>query len=79
MNAKLLAWIVLPLVGLVLVGMLAVWLLEALLGFAFYLIAGAVLVGGGILLYRRIRREVAPGTRTRLRIEAANQTRRNRR
>ena len=72
--ARLLAWLVLPLVGLVVLGMLALWLFKALLGLAFYLVVGAVVVGGGVYLYRRAKRAVEPGTRHRRRIEAATQT-----
>jgi O-antigen/teichoic acid export membrane protein len=73
-TARLLAWILLPLVGLVLLGALAIWLVKALLGIAAYLIVGALVVGGGVYLYRRARRAVGPGTRNRRRIEAAAQT-----
>jgi hypothetical protein len=73
-TARLLAWILLPLVGLVLLGTLAIWLVKALLGIAAYLIVGALVVGGGVYLYRRARRAVGPGTRNRRRIEAAAQT-----
>jgi O-antigen/teichoic acid export membrane protein len=73
-TARLLAWILLPLVGLVLLGALAIWLVKALLGIAAYLIVGALVVGGGVYLYRRARRAVGPGTRSRRRIEAAAQT-----
>jgi hypothetical protein len=71
---RLLAWVVLPIVGLVLAGMLAIWLFKALLGLVFYLIVGVLVVGGGVYLYGRARRAIAPGTRTRNRIEAARQT-----
>jgi hypothetical protein len=72
--ARLLAWLVLPLVGLVLLGMLAIWLFKALLGMIFYVLVGALVVGGGYYLYRRARRAVGPGTRTRRRIDAATET-----
>jgi hypothetical protein len=72
--ARLLAWLVLPLVALVVLGTLAVWLFKALLGLAFYLVVGALVVGGGIYLYRRAKRAVGPGTRNRRRIEAATRT-----
>jgi O-antigen/teichoic acid export membrane protein len=72
--ARLLAWVVLPLVGLVLVGALAIWLLKALLGLAIYLIVGAAVVGAGVLVYRRVQRSIGPGTRNRNRIEAAART-----
>lgn len=73
-TGRLLAWLVLPLVGLVLAGMLAVWLFKALLGLAFYLVVGALVVGGGVYLYRRVQRALGPGTRARRRIEAATET-----
>jgi hypothetical protein len=72
--AKLLAWLVLPIVGLVIVGALAVWLFHALLSVVFYLVIGALVVGGGIYVYGRARRALGPGTRTQRRIEAAAQT-----
>jgi hypothetical protein len=77
--ARLLAWLVLPLVGLVLVGMLAIAAFKALFGLLAYLVVGAVVVGGGVYLYRRAARAVGPGTRTRRRIEAARATYRTRR
>jgi hypothetical protein len=73
-TARLLAWLVLPLVGLVLLGTLAVWLFKALLGLAFYLVVGAAVVGGGVYLYRRAKRAMEPGARNRRRIEAAAET-----
>jgi len=73
-TARVVAWVVLPLVGLVVVGALAIWLFKVLLGLVVYLIVGALVVGGGVYLYRRARRAVGPGTRTRLRIEAASKT-----
>lgn len=72
--AKLLAWVLLPVVGLVVVWMLAIWVLHALLGLLTYIIVGALVVGGVAYLYRRTKRAVGPGTRTRRRIEAAAAT-----
>lgn len=72
--AKLLAWLVLPIAGLVLVGALAVWVFHTLLHLVFYIIVGALVVGGGAYLYGRARRAIGPGTRNRRRIEAATQT-----
>ncbi len=72
--ARLVAWLVLPLVGLVVVGAIAVALFKALLGLALYIIVGALVVGGGVYLYHRARRAIGPGTRNRRRIEAAAQT-----
>lgn len=73
-TGRLIARMALALVGLVLAGMLAVWLLKALLGLAFYLIVGALVVGGGVYLYHRMKRAVGSGTRTQRRIEAAAKT-----
>ncbi|HEY2671222.1 MAG TPA: hypothetical protein VGJ07_12725 [Rugosimonospora sp.] len=72
--AKLLAWVVLPVVGLVLAGMLAIWVLHLFLGLFFYIVVGALVVGGATYLYRRTKRAVGPGTRTRRRIDAAAET-----
>jgi hypothetical protein len=72
--AKLLAWLVLPIVGLVFVGMLAVWAFHAIMGMLVYIIVGALVVGGGVYLYGRAKRAIGPGTRARRRIEAAGET-----
>lgn len=74
MNAKLLAWLILPVVGLVVVGWLAIWVLHALMGVLVYVLVGALVVGGGMYLYGRARRALAPGTRARRRIDAAQET-----
>jgi hypothetical protein len=76
--AKLIAWLVLPLVGLVLLGMLAIWLFETLLGLAFYLVVGILVAAGGTYLYQRTKRAIGPGTRTRMRLDAAAETYRRR-
>jgi hypothetical protein len=65
---------VLPVIGLVLVGMLAVWVFHAIVRLLFYIAVGALVVGGGAYLYRRAKRAVGPGTRTRRRIDAAAET-----
>ena len=71
MNAvKLVAWLILPVVGLVLVGMLAIWAIHAILGLLSYIIVGALVVGAGAYLYRRTRRAVGSGTNGRRRIGA---------
>jgi len=72
--AKLLAWLVLPIAGLVVAGMLAIWLFQAILGVLAYIVVGALVVGGGVYLYHRAKRAIGPGTRNRLRIEAASRT-----
>jgi hypothetical protein len=71
---RFVAGLVAVLVGLFVVGALAVWLFKALLGAAVYLLVGAAVVGGGMYLYGRARRALAPGTRTRNRLEAAAST-----
>ncbi|GAA2861690.1 hypothetical protein Acy02nite_54690 [Actinoplanes cyaneus] len=50
------------------------WVAHALFGAFFYLVLTAAVVGGGLWLYGRIKREIAPGTRTQRRIEAATKT-----
>ncbi len=73
-TARLLAWLVLPIVGLVLVGSLAIWLLHAVLHLVVYLLVGALVVGGAAYVYGRAKRAIGPGTRNRRRIEAAAET-----
>jgi O-antigen/teichoic acid export membrane protein len=77
-TVRLLAWLVLPIVGLFVVGALAIWLFKALMGMIVYLIVGALVVGGGVYLYGRAKRALGPGTRERRRLEAAAETYRNR-
>ena len=55
-------------------GLGAVSLLQSLVGALAYLIVGALVVGGGVYLYGRAKRSLAPGTRTQRRIEAAAKT-----
>lgn len=50
------------------------WVVHALFGAFFYLVLIAAVVGGGLWLYGKIKRELAPGTRTQRRIEAATKT-----
>lgn len=51
------------------------WVASSLLGpLLYYLIVGALVVGGGAYLYTRVKRGIAPGTRTQRRIEAAART-----
>jgi hypothetical protein len=76
--AKLFGLLVLPLVGLVLVGMLAIWAFKALLGVLIYLVIGAGVVAGGMYIYSRAKKAVGPGTRTRYRLDAAAETYRQR-
>ena len=76
MNAgKIVALLVLPLIGLVLLGMVAVWTFQALIGGALlYLVVGAAVAGGGYYIYRRTKRAIGPGTRARRRLDAAAET-----
>ncbi|MFI6072887.1 hypothetical protein ACIA5C_14995 [Actinoplanes sp. NPDC051343] len=68
---KALAMLLAGVVGVVLVGWLAIKILAPLL---FFLIVGAIVIGGGALLYAKAKRAVAPGTRNHNRIEAARET-----
>jgi hypothetical protein len=77
-TAKLIAWLVLPIVGLVALGALAIWLFQALMGVLLYLVVGVAVAAGGAYLYQRARRAVGPGTRTRMRLSAASETYRQR-
>jgi hypothetical protein len=71
---RFLAGAVAVLVGLLVVGAIAVWLFKALFTAVLYLAVGAVVVGGGVYLYSRARRALSPASRTRRRLEAASQT-----
>ncbi len=68
---KAVAFLVALLAGVIVVG----WVVSSLLGPAlFYLIVGALVVGGGAVLYAKAKKSIAPGTRTRNRLEAAEKT-----
>jgi hypothetical protein len=71
---KAVAYLVATIAGVLVVGWIAVSLLHALVGALSYLIVGALVVGGGVYLYGRAKRSLAPGTRTQRRIEAAAKT-----
>ena len=77
-TAKLIAWLVLPIVGLVALGALAIWLFQALMGVLLYLVVGIAVAAGGAYLYHRAKRAIGPGTRTRMRLDAAAETYRQR-
>ena len=68
---KAIAYLVATVAGVIVVGWIA-WNLLA--GVFWYLIVGALVVGGGVYLYGKAKRAVAPGTRTQRRIEAAAKT-----
>ncbi|MEU8241704.1 hypothetical protein [Actinoplanes missouriensis] len=68
---KAVAFLAALIAGVIVVG----WVVSSLLGgFLYYLIVGALVVGGGAFLYSRLKRSLAPGTRTQRRIEAAART-----
>ncbi|GAB1693943.1 hypothetical protein [Krasilnikovia sp. M28-CT-15] len=71
---KAIAYLVAMIAGVIVVGWIAVNLLHVLVGALAYLIVGAVVVGGGLYLYGKAKRSLAPGTRTQRRIEAATKT-----
>jgi hypothetical protein len=60
----------------ILVALAAVgWLASSFLGpLLYFLVVGALVVGGGAYIYSRVKRSLAPGTRTQRRIEAAART-----
>jgi O-antigen/teichoic acid export membrane protein len=75
---RFLAGTVAVVVGLFVAGAIAVWLFKALLGAVFYLIVGAVVVGGAVWLYGRARRGLSGGSRNQRRLEATLATWRQR-
>jgi hypothetical protein len=77
-TVKLIAWLVLPIVGLVALGAIAIWLFQALMGVLLYLLVGIAVAAGGAYLYHRAKRAIGPGTRTRMRLDAAAETYRQR-
>jgi hypothetical protein len=75
---RLIAWTALLVVAVIAVGVVAIAVLNALLGAIGYLIAGALVIGGGAYLYSRGKRALTKGTRTRNRLDAAAYTYRTR-
>jgi hypothetical protein len=71
---KGIAYLVAMIAGVIVVGWVALAVLHALLGALSYLIVGALVVGGGLYVYGRVKKSIAPGTRTQRRIEAAQKT-----
>lgn len=68
---KAVAFLVAMIAGVIAVG----WVVSSLIGpVLFYLIVGALAVGGGYYLYTKAKKSIAPGTRTQRRIEAATKT-----
>jgi len=71
---KGIAYLVATIAGVIVVGWVAIAVLHALVGALSYLIVGAIVVGGGVYLYGKAKKGLAPGTRNQRRIEAAAKT-----
>jgi hypothetical protein len=71
---KGIAYLVAAIAGVIVVGWVAINVLQLLIGSLAYLIVGALVVGGGVYLYGKAKRGLAPGTRNQRRIEAAAKT-----
>jgi len=63
---KTLMWVVVAGVGLILVGWFVLSLIGTLLKLGFYLIVGALVVGGGLYLARKARRSLGSNQRRQL-------------
>ena len=75
---RILAGAVGVVVGLFIVGALAIWLFKVLISAAFYLVVGAAVVVGALWLYSKVRQSLTGGGRNQRRLEAFLATRRNR-
>ena len=71
---KGIAYLLAAVAGVIVVGWVAITVLQYLIGAIAYLIVGALVVGGGIYLYGKAKKGLAPGTRNQRRIEAAAKT-----
>jgi len=71
---KGIAYLVAMVAGVIVVGWVAINVLQWLIGGFAYLVVGALVVGGGVYLYGRAKKGLAPGTRNQRRIEAAART-----
>ena len=71
---KGIAYLVAAVAGVIVVGWIAISVLQYLIGAIAYLIVGALVVGGGVYLYGKAKRGLATGTRNQRRIEAAAKT-----
>ena len=71
---KGIAYLVAMVAGVIVVGWVAISVLQWLVGGLAYLIVGALVVGGGVFLYSKAKKGLAPGPRNQRRIEAAART-----
>ena len=68
---KAVAFLVALVAGVIVAG----WVVSSLFGgLLYYLIVGALVIGGGAWVYGRLKSSLAPGTRNQRRIEAAAKT-----
>ncbi|CAM3235162.1 hypothetical protein [Stackebrandtia soli] len=66
MNAKLLAWIALPILGLIVAGIIVANVISWLLGWVFYLALGVAVVGLGLWGYSKVRGKLSSGSQRRM-------------
>lgn len=72
---KGIAYLAAMIAGVVVVGWIAISVLQFLIGGVLgYLIVGALVLGGGLYVYGKVKKGLAPGTRNQRRIEAAART-----
>jgi uncharacterized membrane protein len=57
-NGHFLRNALLLIVGLAVAGMVAVWAIKAFIGVIFYILVGALIVGGGVYLYGKAKRAI---------------------
>lgn len=60
-NGHFLRNAVLTIAGLVVAGVVAWWLIKALIGVIFYILVGALVVGGAVYLYGKAKRSIRGG------------------
>ncbi|MEV0898993.1 hypothetical protein [Actinoplanes sp. NPDC049802] len=72
---KAIGYLVALVAGVAVVGWAVGWFVSSVLGpLLFYMLLGALVVTGGVLVYSKMKKGLAPGTRTQRRIEAAART-----
>jgi uncharacterized membrane protein SirB2 len=60
-NSHFMRNLLLVVAGLIVAGFVAIWVIKALLGIIFYIVVGALVVGGGMYLYARTKRAIRSG------------------